>query len=135
MSTEAESAGIPTHVKRVKPEDRTPAAAQTAGMIREEAIQTEQLWAGIARTAPGSTSGWHHHGAWDTVAYVIAGAVRLECGTGGRAIVQAEAGDHLFIPKAEVHRESNPTDGEQVLSIVRIGRGPVVINVEGPALE
>jgi uncharacterized RmlC-like cupin family protein len=62
----------------------------------------------------------------------VQGAVRLECGAGGLMIMQAEPGDHLLIPKYEVHRESNPTDEEQVLTVVRVGSGPVVVNVDPP---
>jgi uncharacterized RmlC-like cupin family protein len=132
MTTEAEKTII-SGVRLVRPDERILAAAQTAGMIREEAIQTDHLWAGIARTKPGNT-GWHHHGEWETVAYVIAGACRLEFGLGGREVVVGEPGDYIFIPKGVIHRESNPTEGEQALVIVRFGAGPV-IGVDGPAAE
>jgi uncharacterized RmlC-like cupin family protein len=132
MITEVEKTAI-VGVTLVRPEDRKLAAAQTAGMIREEAVQTDHLWAGIAQTQPGNVSNWHHHGEWETIAYVIAGACRLEFGPGGRQVVVAEPGDYIFIPKGEIHRESNPTEGEQALVIVRFGTGPVVINTEGPA--
>jgi uncharacterized RmlC-like cupin family protein len=130
MSTEVEQG-----VRLVRAGDRKLAAAQTVGMVREEAFQTPHLWAGIARTEPGMTSNWHHHGDWETIAYVIAGAVRLEFGPGGRDVVEGRPGDYLFIPKGEVHRESNPTEGEQALVIVRMGGGQVVFNVDGPPAE
>lgn len=119
-------------VKLVRPEERIMAAAQTAGMIREEAIQTDHLWVGIARTKPGNISNWHHHGDWETVAYVIEGNCRLEFGSGGQNVVVGRPGDYIYIPKGEIHRESNPAEGEQALVIVRFGGGPVVINVDGP---
>src|SRR5260221_2456316 len=98
-------------------------------MIREEAIVGEQCWTGIARTQPGMMSGWHHHGNWDTIAYVIVGKVHLEFGPNGQEMIDGEPGDYLFIPKGQIHRESNPTTGEQALVIVRMGSGPVVINI------
>jgi uncharacterized RmlC-like cupin family protein len=122
----------PTGVKLVKASERTLAAGQTAGMIREEAIQTDHFWTGIARTKPGNTSNWHHHGEWETIAYVLVGACRLEYGPGGKNVALAEPGDYLYIPKGEIHRESNPTDGEQALVIVRFGGGQVLFNVDGP---
>jgi uncharacterized RmlC-like cupin family protein len=122
----------PHGVKLVRAGERQLAAGQTAGMIREEAIQTDHLWAGIARTEPGMRSGWHHHGDWETIAYVVAGACQLECGPDGQQSYRAEPGDYLYIPKGEIHRESNPTQGEQALVIVRIGSGPVLFNVDGP---
>lgn len=122
-------------VRLVRAGERKQAAAQTAGMIREEAFFTDNAWAGIARTQPGNMSGWHHHGDWETIAYVLTGAVKLECGPGGQTILQADPGDYLYIPKGEIHRESNPTEVEQSLVIVRMGSGPVVINVERPREE
>jgi len=120
-------------IKLIRTADRTLAAAQTAGMIREAAIESEDLWAGIARTQPGNMSGWHHHGQWDTIAYVIAGALHLEFGPGGHEAVDAHPGDFVFLPHGEIHRESNPSAEEQRLVIVRRGRGPVVINVDSAA--
>jgi uncharacterized RmlC-like cupin family protein len=116
----------------VRAAERIPAAGQTEGIIREEALSTGMLWAGIARTAPGVSSGWHHHGAWETIAYVITGAVLLELGREGAEALRAEPGDFLRIPAKLVHRESNPTEVEQSLAVVRVGHGPVAINVETP---
>ena len=130
MTTETTSG-----VKLIKPNERKLAAAQTAGMVREEAVQTDHLWAGIARTQPGNISNWHHHGEWETIAYVITGAVRLEFGPGGREAVVGHPGDYIYIPKGEIHRESNPAEVEQSLVIVRFGTGIVVINVDGPPTQ
>jgi uncharacterized RmlC-like cupin family protein len=44
----------------------------------------------------------------------------------------AEPGDYLYIPKGVIHRESNPTQSQQALVIVRFGGGPVLFNVDGP---
>ena len=131
IKTQAEPTQI-CGVRLVHAADRLLAGAQTPGMTREEAFCSSSFWAGIARTAPGNVSGWHHHGAWDTIAYVITGEVHLEYGPGGQSVAHARSGDHLFIPKGEIHRESNPADVEQTLAIFRIGEGPVVIAVDAP---
>ena len=47
------------------------------------------LWSGRVLTDPGATSGWHHHGAHDTVAYVVAGVFAVETADG---VVEADAG-------------------------------------------
>ena len=43
-----------------------------------------------------------------------------------------EPGDFVLIPKGVVHREGNagaePTDGV----IIRVGEGPVTVNLDGP---
>ena len=52
-----------------------PRGRPTAGMIREEAVTTDGMWAGFVRTAPNMTSGWHHHGLFATLIYVDTGAL------------------------------------------------------------
>ena len=105
---------------------------RTSGMVREEAIATESLWAGVVRTDAGMTSGWHHHGDHETAIYVMTGVLRMESGTGGSEIVEAEPGDFVLVPRRTVHRESNPSDEESRLIVVRSGSGEVVVNTDGP---
>jgi uncharacterized RmlC-like cupin family protein len=104
----------------------------TSGMVREEAIATEGLWAGLVRTDAGMTSGWHHHGDYETAIYVLSGLLRMESGIGGKDIAEAGPGDFLLVPRETVHRESNPSDEESRLIVVRSGSGEPVFNVEGP---
>ena len=105
----------------------------TYGMIREEAFVTDGMWAGLVRTAAGMTSGWHHHGDHDTTIYVLSGGLKMESGPHGADVVEAEAGDFVLVSRGTVHRESNPTDVESQLIVVRAGTGPPTINVDGPA--
>ncbi len=119
-------------VRLIRPQDRIE-GEPTAGMIREQAVAVEGLWGGLARTEAGMTSGWHHHGAYDTCIYVAAGALHMASGPGGTAVADAVAGDFLFVPKGAVHREGNPSDEESRLIVVRAGHGPPVVNVDGPA--
>ncbi len=124
--------GAADPVRRIAPEDRVVGDA-TPGMVREQAVAVEGMWAGVAHTDAHTTSGWHHHGDHDTSIYVTSGALRMECGPGGGVVVDAGPGDFVFVPKGAVHREGNPTDGPSELVVVRAGTGPVVVNVEGPA--
>lgn len=124
--TESDSvAHIPPH-RRVE-------ADPTPGMVREQAIAVDGLWAGLVRTGPGMTSGWHHHGDHDTSIYVVAGALRMESGPGGSSVIEAQPGDFVHVPKGAIHREGNPIDTESRLVVVRAGSGPTTINVDGPA--
>ncbi len=118
-------------IHRIRPEDRRP-GAPTAGMTREEAVQSEAMWAGVARTESRMVSGWHHHGEYESVIYVLAGALRMEFGPDGRDAVDAAPGDFVYVPKGAVHRESNPSSDESRIVVVRSGRGDPVVNVEGP---
>jgi uncharacterized RmlC-like cupin family protein len=104
----------------------------TSGMVREEAIATGGLWAGLVRTDPGMTSGWHHHADHETAIYVLSGVLRMESGPGGSDVVVAEPGDFVLVPRLTVHREGNPSDEEGRLIVVRSGSGEVVVNTEGP---
>lgn len=108
-------------------------ADPTPGMVREQAIAVEGLWAGLVRTEPGSVSGWHHHGGYETAIYVASGTVRLESGVGGADVVDAGPGDFLHVPPGAVHRESNPGDVESAIVVVRAGRGAPTVNVDRPA--
>ena len=106
--------------------------APTAGMIREEAVSTDGMWAGFVHTEPHMASGWHHHGDYESVIYVMSGRLRMEFGAGGREVEETEAGDFLYVPKGTVHREINPLDEEGTLIVARSGTGPPVINVDEP---
>jgi uncharacterized RmlC-like cupin family protein len=124
------AAGDP--VSRIRPEERVE-GDPTPGMVREQAIALESLWAGLVRTAAHMTSGWHHHGDYDTSIYVVTGGLRMECGPGGAVVVDAAPGDFVHVPKGAIHRESNPEEMESHLVVVRAGKGPPVVNVDGPA--
>jgi uncharacterized RmlC-like cupin family protein len=102
-------------------------------MIREQAIVTDGLWAGLVKTEPGMTSGWHHHGDYQTSIYVASGELRMESGPGGREIIEAVSGDFLYVPSGSVHRESNLGTLESHLVVVRAGSGVPTVNVDGPA--
>lgn len=119
-------------VEHVRPEHRRE-SDPTPGMVREQAIAVPGMWAGLVRTEPGASSGWHHHGTYETTIYVAAGRLRMESGAAGEAVIDAGAGDFLRVPPGAIHRESNPAEEESHLVVVRAGHGPPTINVDGPA--
>jgi uncharacterized RmlC-like cupin family protein len=101
-------------------------------MVREQAVVTDGLWAGLVKTEPGMTSGWHHHGDYQTSIYVASGQLRMESGPGGHEIIDAVTGHFLHVPPGSVHRESNPGSFESELVVVRAGYGVPTVNVDGP---
>jgi uncharacterized RmlC-like cupin family protein len=109
------------------------AGAPTPGMEREEAIATETTWAGLVRTDPNMVSGWHHHGDYESVIFVLSGLLRMESGPDGTSVVDGEPGDFLLVPQGAIHRESNPGVDPGTVIVVRFGRGDPVVNVLGPA--
>ena len=78
-------------------------------------------------------SGWHHHGAYESVIYVMTGRLRMESGSEGLDVVEAGPGDFLLVPRGAIHREGNPGDEEGTVIVVRSGSGPPVTNVDAPA--
>ncbi|HZS15315.1 MAG TPA: cupin domain-containing protein [Candidatus Dormibacteraeota bacterium] len=122
---------VPRHLRRDELRDADP----TPGMRREQAIVRDGLWSGLAHTDPGMVSGWHHHGDCETVIYVRSGAFRLECGPGGRTVIDAQPGDFVHVPRRAVHREANPADEVATLVLVRTGHGVPTVNVAGPEAD
>jgi uncharacterized RmlC-like cupin family protein len=118
-------------VRRIPPTERTVGAA-TPGMVREQAIATDGLWAGFVRTEAGMVSGWHHHGAYETSIYVLSGGLKMEFGPEGGRTLEAGPGDFLYVAPGAIHREGNPTDAESHIIVVRSGTGEPVFNVDGP---
>ncbi len=118
----------------VTPADRKPGPV-TPGMHRQQAFATEGTWSGFVRTDPGMVSGWHHHGDYETVIYVLTGALRMEFGPNGSSTVEAGPGDFVYVPQGAVHRESNPSTEPADLIVVRAGVGESTFNLDGPATD
>ena len=85
-------------IVRVAPDERVE-GQPTPGMVREQAVQTEGMWAGFARTDAGMVSGWHHHGAYESSIYVLTGSLRMEFGPDGAESFDAGPGDFVFVGK------------------------------------
>jgi len=124
--------GAADPVRHVPPGDRVP-GHPTPGMIREQAVSTDGIWAGFVTTEAGQTTAWHHHGDYESTIYVVDGQVRLDSGPGGSLSVDAGAGDFIYVPPWAIHREANPGGADNHLIVFRAGSGPPVTNVDGPA--
>ena len=118
-------------VRRIPPDERVE-GPPTTGMIREQAVASERMWAGLLRTEPGMVSGWHHHADYESSIYVLSGLMRMEFGPGGAETFDAMPGDFVFVPRRAIHRESNPTDEPADAVVVRSGSGESIVNMDGP---
>lgn len=94
-------------VRRIAPAERTEGAA-TPGMVREQAIATDGMWAGYVRTAAGMVSGWHHHGAYETTIYVLTGGLRMEFGAAGGRTVEAGRGAFVYVAPGSIPPREQP---------------------------
>lgn len=119
---------------RVLGDDQLQEAAGTPGLHRRVAFQDdERYWFGHVEAAPDTMSGWHHHGDNTTLGYVLSGRVRLEYGPGGASSVEVREGQYFLVPPRMIHREGNPTEDPGQIVLVRVGEGPPVFPVDGPA--
>jgi quercetin dioxygenase-like cupin family protein len=119
----------PTLVRRA---DRRTATGLPAGSYGEEAFADPHAWVGFLKLPPGATSGWHHHGEWDSYACVLRGTLRWEYGPGGRDALEVSAGDTGRMPAHVVHRDVSAGDEDLEMILFRAGEGELTINVEGP---
>ena len=112
-----------------------PAAAQTPGMFRQVAIDharvgAQKIWAGTVTIAPDAKTGVHHHGALESVIFVIRGRARMRWGDRLEYVAEAGPGDFIFVPPYVPHQEIN-ADPSQPLEcvLVRSDNEAVVVNV------
>ena len=114
---------------------------QTPGMNRAAAITharagAEKLWAGTVVIHPKAKTGAHHHGAVESVIYVVSGRARMRWGDRLEFTAEAGPGDFIYVPPFVPHQEINAdpnADLECVL--VRSGQDPVVVNLDIEPVE
>ena len=120
-------------VETVTP-DELEADESTPGVVRETVFETANNVMVRSRVAPGTTTGWHHHGDRHVYGYVVEGSGAVEYGSGGET-AETSAGEFFYISPGTVHRDINPTSEETVVLVNFVGTGPAVVNVDGPEAE
>src|SRR3954447_25470858 len=128
-------------VRVVRAGELDPNTPQTAGMTRAAAITAarcgaEKLWAGTVVIHPDARTGAHHHGAVESVIYVVHGRARMRWGERLEFVAEAGPGDFIHVPPYVPHQEIN-AEPSQPLScvLVRSGQDPVVVNLDLPDVE
>lgn len=112
--------------------DEMPSAAETPGVDRRLAFETENNVMVRSIVEGGSATGWHHHGERHVYVYLVEGDVALEYGPDGRDRLEGSAPMFAHIPPKVVHRDINPAEPEQISVINFVGSGPMVVNVDEP---
>ena len=122
---------------RVIPGDSLdPNTAQTPGMDRAAAINfarvgAQRIWAGTVRIHPDAKTGAHHHGALESVIYVVRGRARMRWGEALEFTAEAGPGDFIFIPPYVPHQEINASPDETLECVlVRSDNEAVVVNLD-----
>ena len=115
--------------------------AQTPGMNRAAAINfarvgAQKIWAGTVTIHPNAKTGAHHHGALESVIYVVKGKARMRWGEKLEFVAEAGPGDFIYVPPYVPHQEINASDDTPLSCVlVRSGQEPVVVNLELPNVE
>jgi len=114
---------------------------QTPGMNRAAAINfartgAQKLWAGTVHIHPDAKTGAHHHGALESVIYVLRGRARMRWGNALEFVAEAGPGDFIFVPPFVPHQEINASATETLECVlVRSDNEAVVVNLKIAGVE
>ena len=128
-------------VRIVRGDALDPNTPQTPGMSRAAAIDraragAEKLWAGTVVIHPAAKTGPHHHGALESIIYVVEGRARMRWGERLEFTAEAGPGDFIFVPPWVPHQEINASREEPLRCvIVRSDAEPVVVNLDIAPVE
>jgi 2-haloalkanoic acid dehalogenase type II len=123
-------------VRIVRGSELDPNTPQTAGMNRAAAIThartgAEKIWAGTVVIHANAKTGAHHHGALESVIYVVKGRARMRWGDKLEYTAEAGPGDFIYVPPYVPHQEINASREEPLECVlVRSGQEPVVVNLD-----
>ena len=115
--------------------------AQTPGMNRAAAIDharvgAQKLWAGTVTIHPNAKTGAHHHGALESVIYIVRGHARMRWGNKLEFVAEAGPGDFIYVPPYVPHQEINASTDEPLECVlVRSDNEAVVVNLDIAAVE
>ena len=128
-------------VRVIKAGQLDPNTAQTPGMSRAAAINAarvgaQKIWAGTVTIHPNAKTGAHHHGALESVIYVVRGKARMRWGERLEFVAEAEPGDFIFVPPYVPHQEINASTDEPLECVlVRSDNEAVVVNLDIEPVE
>lgn len=124
-------------LRLVRPEDRVEDVGSGA-MRREAAISAgtvgaRGLWVGHVELGPRMVSDVHHHGASESVIYIVSGRARFAWGVELREVIEACSGDFVWVPPNVVHAEVNPSRDQPAQTVVvRSTQDAIVVNLGAP---
>ena len=118
-----------------------PNVPSTPGMDRKAAINfarvgAQKIWAGTVKIHPNAKTGAHHHGALESVIYVLKGRARMRWGDQLEYVAEAGPGDFIFVPPYVPHQEINASTDETLECVlVRSDNEAVVVNLDIEPVE
>jgi uncharacterized RmlC-like cupin family protein len=123
-------------VRVVRGDQLDPNTPQTPGMQRAAAIThasagAQKIWAGTVAVQPSARTGPHHHGAQESIIYVVSGQARMRWGERLEYSATAGPGDFIYVPPFVPHQELNASAEEPLVCVlVRNDQAPVVVNLD-----
>jgi uncharacterized RmlC-like cupin family protein len=123
-------------VRVVHADELDPNTPQTPGMNRAAAIDyaragAQKIWAGTVVIHPDAKTGPHHHGALESVIYVVSGRARMRWGERLEFAAEAGPGDFIYVPPYVPHQEINASRHEPLSCVVvRSDKDPAVVNLD-----
>src|SRR5215216_5298156 len=131
-----------THGVKVIPSDQLDTnTPQTPGMNRAAAINAarvgaQKIWAGTVHIHANAKTGAHHHGALESVIYVLRGRARMRWGERLEYTAEAGPGDFIYVPPFVPHQEINASTDEPLECVlVRSDNEAVVVNLDIESVE
>jgi uncharacterized RmlC-like cupin family protein len=122
-------------IRIIHPSEFDKGTQQTPGSERQAAAAPElgidsTMWGGVFEVKPGARTGIHHHGAQQTIAYVLSGVCEVRWGANGEFSAGAEAGDFIHVPAFLPHMEINTSESQSFhWVVVRSTSTPIVVNL------
>ena len=110
--------------------------AWTAAAINLARAGAQKLWAGTVAIHANAKTGAHHHGALESVIYVVRGRARMRWGERLEFAAEAGPGDFIFVPPYVPHQEINASPDEPLECVlVRSDNEAVVVNLDIEPVE
>jgi len=104
---------------------------QRAAAINAARVGAQKIWAGTVRIDANAKTGAHHHGALESVIYVVSGRARMRWGERLEFVAEAGPGDFIYVPPYVPHQEINAlTDQPLHCVLVRSDNEAVVVNLD-----
>jgi uncharacterized RmlC-like cupin family protein len=140
--SQSEAVDWKAHGVKVIPKDSLDTnTAQTPGMDRAAAINfarvgAQKIWAGTVSIRANAKTGAHHHGALESVIYVVRGRARMRWGQRLEYVAEAGPGDFIYVPPYVPHQEINASSDETLECVlVRSDNEAVVVNLDIEPVE
>jgi uncharacterized RmlC-like cupin family protein len=104
--------------------------------INQTRVGAQKIWAGTVAIHPNAKTGAHHHGALESVIYVVRGKARMRWGEKLEFTAEAGPGDFIYVPPYVPHQEINASRDEVLECVlVRSDGEAVVVNLDIEPVE